>query len=545
MRFAAMFGAERHNFYPFFSDMMTYENMLSRLFDGFPFAYAPVNLPDVRLTGIAIDSRKVQPGYLFVAMRGGNADGHDYIPAAIARGAVAVVGERDMQALPVPYVRVDNPRRALTHLAAAFYGYPAHKLTVIGVTGTDGKTTTSNLLYQILRQAGLAAGVISTVNAVIGDEVLDTGFHVTTPDAHDVQYYLARMAAAGLTHVVLETTSHGLAQFRTDAAEYDIAVVTNITHEHLDEHGSYENYRAAKGRLFELLAETPIKPHGNPRLAVLNFDDRRSYDYLHSITRTAQVSYGLDPQADIRAEKIAYSPSGIEFDATSADFCVTVKSRLVGAYNVSNCLAALTAAVRGLGIGPQTAAQGIANLPGIPGRMERIDMGQNFTAIVDFAHTPNALKVALEAARTMTNRRVIAVFGSAGLRDKQKRRMMAEIAAELADVSVLTAEDPRTESLNAILDEMAAGAQARGGVEGQSFFRIRDRGEAIRFAVGLAQAGDIVLACGKGHEQSMCFVQTEYLWDDRTAMRAALADLLGIPGPAMPYLPTQDGTYAD
>lgn len=524
---------------------MTYENTFSRLFDAFPFAYTPVNLPEVRLTGIAIDSRKVQPGYLFVAMRGGSADGHDYIPAAIARGAAAIVGEREMPGLSVPYVRVDNPRRALTHLAAAFYGYPAHKLTVIGVTGTDGKTTTSNLLYQILRQAGLAAGVISTVNAVIGAEVLDTGFHVTTPDAHDVQYYLARMAAAGLTHVVLETTSHGLAQFRTDAAEYDIAVVTNITHEHLDEHGSYENYRAAKGRLFELLADTPIKPHGNPRLAVLNFDDKRSYDYLHRITRTAQVSYGLDPQADINAKKIAYSPSGIEFDATSADFCVTVKSRLVGAYNVSNCLAAFTAAVRGLGIDPHTAAQGIANLPGISGRMERLDMGQNFTAIVDFAHTPNALKVALETARTMTNRRVIAVFGSAGLRDKQKRRMMAEIAAELADVSVLTAEDPRTESLNAILDEMAAGAQARGGVEGQSFFRIRDRGEAIRFAVGLAQAGDIVLACGKGHEQSMCFGQTEYLWDDRIAMRAALADLLGVPGPAMPYLPTQDGTYAD
>ncbi len=525
--------------------MKNYASTLPHIFATFPFVYSPLNLPDTPLTGIAIDSRKVQPGNLFVAMKGGFSDGHDYIPAALERGAAAVVGERDLVDLPVPYVRVENPRRALTHLAAAFYDHPARRLTVIGVTGTDGKTTTSNLIYQILLAAGLRAGMISTVNAVIGDEVLDTGFHVTTPDAHDVQYYLARMVEAGLTHVVLETTSHGLAQFRTDAAEYDIAVVTNITHEHLDEHGSYENYRAAKGRLFELLSVTLPKPQGNPRLGVLNFDDKKSYGYLHEVTRTAQVCYGLASEADVRAEQIAYSPAGIAFRAVAEDFRVDVRSSLVGAYNVSNCLAALTAAVRGLGIAPDVAARGIASLPGIPGRMERIDMGQNFTAIVDFAHTPNALKSALEAARTMTNRRVIVVFGSAGLRDKEKRRMMAEVAAELADISVLTAEDPRTESLNGILAEMAAGAASRGGVEGRSFFRIRDRGEAIRFAVGVAREGDIVLACGKGHEQSMCFIQTEYLWDDRTAMRAALAELLGVAGPPMPYLPTQDGAYED
>lgn len=525
--------------------MTTQTNTLRQLFDNFPFNHFSRALPETWLNGIAIDSRKVQPGHLFVAMKGGSVDGHDYIAAAVERGAAAVVGERALDGLSVPYVRVENSRRALTHLAAAFYGHPGHRLTVIGVTGTDGKTTTSNLLYQILLAAGLRAGMISTVNAVIGDEVLDTGFHVTTPDAHDVQYYLARMVEAGLTHVVLETTSHGLAQFRTDAAEYDIAVVTNITHEHLDEHGSYEAYRAAKGRLFELLALTPPKPQGNPRLGVLNFDDKNSFNYLRDVTRTAQVCYGLLPGAEIRAEKVAYSPSGIAFQAVAEDFRVDVQSGLVGAYNVSNCLAALTAAVRGLDIAPDVAARGIASLPGIPGRMERIDMGQRFTAIVDFAHTPNALKVALEAARTMTNRRVIAVFGSAGLRDKEKRRMMAEVAADLADISVLTAEDPRTESLNGILEEMAAGAVSRGGVEGRSFFRVRDRGEAIRFAVGLAREGDIVLACGKGHEQSMCFIKTEYLWDDRTAMRAALADLLGVTGPAMPYLPTQDGAYED
>jgi UDP-N-acetylmuramoyl-L-alanyl-D-glutamate--2,6-diaminopimelate ligase len=196
--------------------------------------------------------------------------------------------------------------------------------------------------------------------------------------------------------------------------------------------------------------------------------------------------------------------------------------------------------VYGLGIDPQIAATGIASLEGIPGRMERIDMGQKFTAIVDFAHTPNALKVALEACRTMTQKRVICVFGSAGLRDKEKRRMMAETSAELADLTVLTAEDPRTESLEGILEEMAAGARSKGGREGETFWRVPDRGEAIKFALSLAKEGDLVLSCGKGHEQSMCFGKTEYLWDDRTAMRAALAGLLEIDGPSMPYLPSQD-----
>jgi UDP-N-acetylmuramoyl-L-alanyl-D-glutamate--2,6-diaminopimelate ligase len=384
--------------------------------------------------------------------------------------------------------------------------------------------------------------------------VLDTGFHVTTPDAHDVQRYLAKMVAAGLTHVVLETTSHGWAQHRVDACEFDIGVVTNITHEHMDEHGSYENYRAAKARLFESLEKTSEKSHGNPRLGVINRDDIRSFDFLQTLIKVNKLNYGLGEAANVRAIDIRYSPSGIHFTAKSKDFEIPVSSRLVGAYNVSNCLAALAATVYGLRIKPEIAVQGIALLEGIPGRMERIDMGQNFTALVDFAHTPNAIKVALEAARSLTpssslpgrgewvrgKPRVIAVFGSAGLRDKAKRRMMAEISAELADLTVLTAEDPRTESLDEILEEMAAGARSKGGREGETFWQVPDRGEAIRFALSLAREGDIVLYCGKGHEQSMCFGAREHLWDDRTAMRAALSELLGVDGPKMPYLPTQD-----
>ncbi len=512
--------------------------LLKNLFVDFPYS-APATFPNAEITGIAIDSRAVKPGFLFVAMKGGFVDGHDYIHKAVENGAAAIVGDRDLDGLTVPYIRLENPRQALTWLAAAFYNWPARKLTVIGVTGTDGKTTTSNLIYKSLASAGIKAGMISTVNAVIGGEVLDTGFHVTTPDAHDVQSYLAKMVDAGLTHVVLETTSHGWAQYRVDACEFDIGVVTNITHEHMDEHGSYENYRAAKARLFSSLERTREKPQGNPRLGIINSDDR-SFEFLNGFIKTNKISYGLQATADIRAVNIEYSSSGIKFTAVSKDFRVDVASSLVGAYNVSNCLAALTAAVYGLGMDPQVAAHGIAALDGIPGRMEQISLGQNFIAVVDFAHTPNALKVALEAGRKMTKGRVISVFGSAGLRDKEKRRMMAETSIELADLIILTAEDPRIESLDGILEEMAIGAISKGGREGETFWRIPDRGEAIKFAIDLAREGDIVLSCGKGHEQSMCFGKTEYLWDDRIAMRAALSQHLGIEGPKMPYLPSQD-----
>ena len=494
---------------------------------------------DVHITGVVQDSRLVKPGSLFVAVPGLNVDGHNYIQDAIDRGAGAVVGTQALQGLAVPYICVDHAPLALAILAAAFYDFPARKLTVIGVTGTDGKTTTSNFIFHILKAAGLKVGMISTVNAVVGDRIADTGFHVTTPEAPDVQRYLAQMAEAGLTHVVLEATSHGLAQDRVAACDFDIGVVTNITHEHLDYHGSYEAYRDAKGRLFTSLLAAHTKPRGNVRLAVLNQDDP-SYEYLKSLSQSPirQISYGLDPDADMRAEAITHLPSGLRFQIVAPGFSFDAETRLLGSYNVFNILAAVGATVVGLGVEPDAARAGIAALEGIPGRMEPFDLGQEFLAMVDFAHTPNALKRALDAARQMTAGRVIAVFGSAGLRDRQKRRLMAEVSAELADLTILTAEDPRTESLDDILAEMVAGAESTGGAEGETFWRVLDRGDAIRFAIDLAQPGDVVMVCGKGHEQSMCFGETEYPWDDRTAMRAALTEYLDIAGPEMPRLPT-------
>jgi len=497
------------------------------------------------ITGIGLDSRLVQAGYIFVALSGGTSDGHQFIPQAVRNGAAAVVGSQKLDfPMRVPYVQVSDSRLALAQLSAAFYGFPGRKMKVVGVTGTDGKTTTTNLIYSILRAAGARAGMISTVHAVIGEETIDTGFHVTTPDAPVVQEMLARMAASGTTHVVLEATSHGLDQKRVACCEFDVAVITNITHEHLDYHGTYENYFASKATLIRELARTVEKQGGNARLAVFNRDDI-SFPLIekllteHDLASIQHTDYGMDDQSDFRATNIVTTADGLTFTICHQHNEWAVTSRLVGQYNVSNILAAFSAAVAGLGIAPQDALQGIGAMQSVAGRMEKVDLGQDFSAIVDFAHTPNALKVALQAARQMTKGRVIAIFGSAGLRDRAKRRMMAEVAVQLADVSIFTAEDPRTEKLEDILAEMKKAAIGQGGVEGETFMCVPDRGEAICRAVNMAVKNDLIMACGKGHEQSMCFGEIEYAWDDRTALRAALAERLGIAGEKMPYLPTQ------
>jgi UDP-N-acetylmuramoyl-L-alanyl-D-glutamate--2,6-diaminopimelate ligase len=511
---------------------------LSKLITALPHDPLPPGM-DPEITGIEQDSRKIRPGMLFVACAGGSVDGHKFIPAAVQAGAAAVICERDLPAAGVPGVQVADGRRALGLLSAAWFGNPSRRLILIGVTGTDGKTTTVNLIFHILRRAGLRAGMIGTVGAVIGDRELDTGFHVTTPDAPALQEYLAQMVAAGLTHCVMEVTSHGLAQQRVAGCDFDIAALTNITHEHLDYHGTFETYRAVKGGLFAGLGAAPRKPGAPEPLAVLNADDP-AFDYLRERTKARIATYGLRAPADFSAADIRHSADGLRMTIRSAGREFPLAARLRGGFDPENILAAAAVCIGGLGIDPAAAAAAIADMPGVPGRMESIAAGQDFLAIVDFAHTPNALRRALETARTMVSAggRVIAVFGAAGLRDREKRRRMAATGVELADTTVLTAEDPRTESLAAILAEMAAGAQARGGAEGKNFHRIPDRGEALRFAVRAARRGDVVIACGKGHEQSMCFGEVEYPWDDRLAMRAVLAELRGETGPALPALPT-------
>ncbi|MDP3046313.1 MAG: UDP-N-acetylmuramoyl-L-alanyl-D-glutamate--2,6-diaminopimelate ligase, partial [Chloroflexota bacterium] len=448
---------------------------------------------------------------------------------AVERGAVAVVGEAAPGVLPGPlttYVQVTDGRLALAHLAAAWHGYPSRRLKVIGVTGTDGKTTTSTLIQSILLAAGHPSGLVSTVSARIGDQELDTGFHTTTPDALDLQNYLACMVEAGMEYAVLETSSHGLEQQRAAAVDYDVAVLTNITHEHLDQHGNFEAYRQAKALLFRYLASSARKP-GVDKISILNADDP-SYPLLRQIPADDHLSYGLDVPAGVTAREVALTATGTRFTAVTPAGEFPVASPLLGRFNLYNLLAAIAVGVS-QGLPAAGIQQGIAAVQGVVGRMESITLPGGPPGlpgvIVDFAHTPNALENALRFARTLTIGRLIAVFGCAGLRDRGKRPLMGEVAGRLADLTVITAEDPRTENLDEIMEQIAGGCRAAGRREGEGYILEGDRGAAIARAVALAAPGDLVMVCGKGHERSMCYGTTEHPWSDQDAVRKALAGL--------------------
>ncbi|MEO6457716.1 MAG: UDP-N-acetylmuramoyl-L-alanyl-D-glutamate--2,6-diaminopimelate ligase [Chloroflexia bacterium] len=484
----------------------------------------------IEVSHIAENSREVVLGSLFVAVVGSVHDGHRFIPDALQRGAVAVAGEREErpEGLPedVPYIHVPDDRRAVSQLSAAFFGFPSRKLQVIGVTGTDGKTTTSTLIHSILKAAGRKADLISTINAEIGGQAYDTGFHVTTPEAFDVQRYLHDMVEAGTEVAVLETTSHALDQGRTLCVDYDVAVVTNVTHEHLDWHGSWENYMVAKARLFEALNGS-YRKQGTPKVAVINADDK-SYFWLKKIHADMQCVYGLDrtKQPDISVSDITYTADGTRFTALTPAADIAVEMKLPGKHNVYNALAAIGATLA-LGVPKEAVQAGLKAVERISGRMEWVKEAKplGFDVVVDFAHTPNGLEKTLELARSLVaprKGRVIAVFGCAGLRDRAKRKMMGNVAGQLADLTVVTAEDPRTERVEDISAEVAQGLTEQGRQEGVDFWHVPDRAEAIAFAIDKARPGDMVLTCGKSHESSMCYGQVELPWDEFATVRAAL-----------------------
>lgn len=499
-------------------------------------------LGDPEITAITADSRQVRPGALFVAVSGVRVDGHDFIGQAVQRGAAAIVGELPptegdtFSAAEIPYIQVADSRSALAWLAAAWHDFPARKLTVIGVTGTDGKTTTGAIIAHILRSAGRKVGLVTTVQAEIGNRTLDTGLHVTTPDALDTQRYLADMVEAGCELAVLESTSHGLHQHRVDACEFDVAVVTNITHEHLDYHLTWNNYAAAKGILFQHLSASVEKP-GVAKTAVLNVEDASFpiLDFILSQGNPAvrRLTYGLHNGA-VQAADVTHAPDCTTFTldlghsiydlGLAAEGLQTLMTtRLIGNFNIYNILAAACATLA-LGVPLNVLRDAVATFQGVTGRMERLDEGQSFLAIVDFAHSPVSLQRALETVKPLVapGGHLIAVFGCAGERDRAKRRLMGNISGRLADYTVITAEDPRTEVLADISAEIALGCQDAGGQEGETYWRVDDRAEALAFACRLAQPGDVVIACGKGHERSMCFGETETPWHEQEAMRAAL-----------------------
>jgi UDP-N-acetylmuramoyl-L-alanyl-D-glutamate--2,6-diaminopimelate ligase len=467
-------------------------------------------IPVGEVTALAYDSRRVEPGTLFFAVPGVHVDGHDYVEAAVAAGAVGAVVERELPDIAVPQLVVDRTRRALADAADAWFGRPSQQLTVIGVTGTDGKSTVTALTAEMLWGCRWHPGQIGTVSIGIFDELEPNPARSTTPEALELQALLARMVEAGNDSVVMEATSHGLALERTRNCRFDVGVLTTVTSEHLEFHGSLEAYRAAKARLVE---EAPV--------AVLNADDP-TFGYFRERARDRVLTYAIEADADLRAGNLRADASGTTFHLESPRWHGEVRLNLPGRFNVANALASL-AAVEALGLDVHHAAAALRTTAGVPGRMERIDAGQPFSVIVDYAHTTDSLRKVLDILRPLTAGRLIVVFGSAGERDPTKRGPMGGVAAELADAVVVTDEDPRLEDPHAINQQIAEGARAAGAVEGETLWVIDDRREAIGHAIGMARPGDVVLLAGKGHEQSIVYDTESRPWDDRTAARDALA----------------------
>lgn len=474
----------------------------------------------VVVTGLTYDSRDVQRGDLFVCLPGGYADGHDYADQAVRRGAAALMVER---VLPpdVPQVVVPATRRGLPSVAASFYGHPGDDLTVVGVTGTDGKTTTSYILDHILRSAGLSTGVIGTVSVRVGDDVVDHETRQTTPESADIQRLLRRMVDAGVTHAVLEATSHGLDLHRLDRVPFRVAAVTNITTEHLEHHGTVAAYRAAKGSLFRRVAEAGGK-------TVVNLDDEGARSVLPLARPEDTLTYSMvDPDADLVASEVDVGPTGAAFTLRAGGAERRVSTPLTGVFNVANCLCAVGCALA-CGVAPAAAAVALTDTPQIPGRMQIVDPRRPVKTIVDYAHTPASLEVMMRTARASNpNGRVIAVFGSAGERDVPKRALQGAVAARHADLAVFTNEDPREEDELVILEGIAGGARSEGWVEGEQFWVIPDRRLAIRHAVSSARPGDVLLLAGKGHERSIIVGQRKLPWNEAQVAMEELARRFG------------------
>lgn len=468
-----------------------------------------VGVPVGEVRALAYDSRRVGPGTLFFAVPGVHVDGHAFAAAAVDRGALAVVVERELPDLTVPQLLVSGARRALADAADAWFGRPSERLDVVGVTGTDGKTTTAFLSVAVLAAAGWRPGLIGTVALRVGGVERANQARNTTPEALELQELLAEMVAAGDDSVVMEATSHGLAQERVRNCRFRVGVVTTVTSEHLEFHGTVEAYRAAKARLVE---EAPV--------AVLNADDA-TFDYYRERARDRVITYAIDAAADLRATELAEGPGGSTFRVEGPRWAGEVRLQLPGRFNISNALAALTLA-EALELDPAAAAAAIGEVRGVPGRMERIDEGQPFGVIVDYAHTADSLEKVLRILRPVTAGRLIVVFGSAGERDRTKRPAMGAVAARLADVVVITDEDPRLEDPRTINEEIADGARRAGARDGERLAVIDDRREAVGHAIGQARAGDLVLLAGKGHEESIIYGTERRPWDDRRAAREAL-----------------------
>lgn len=463
--------------------------------------------PEINIEDICYDSRQALPGTLFVAIKGYQTDGHRYIDKAAAAGAVAVVVEYDV-AVPegLTVIKVADSRKALALLANHFYRHPSKQLTMVGVTGTNGKTTTTYLMAAIWRQAGIKPGVIGTIRNLIGEKELPVTN--TTPESLDLQKLLARMVEEGVKGVAMEVSSHALALNRVAGVDYDLAVFTNMTQDHLDFHGTMEEYLAAKAKLFAM----------GIKYAVINADDPAA-EHLVKVSRGKVYTYAIDRDADVKAKDIAVTAKGVSFTASGPWGEHKLELKLTGRFNVYNSLAAYTAAMA-LGIPAGEVKAALESVPGVAGRFELVDQGQDFAVVVDYAHTPDGLENILTTARQITGGRLITVFGCGGDRDRTKRPIMGEIAARYSDLAVVTSDNPRTEDPARIIQDVVEGINKAAFPE--DYLVIQDRREAINRAIELAREGDVVVIAGKGHEDYQIIGTTKYPFDDRSVAREAL-----------------------
>ena len=465
------------------------------------------NLCDVEITGITNDSRKVRPGYLYVAIKGYKADGHNFIKKSLECGAQAIVSEEKLSLdTSIPQIVVRNTRKALSSLSCCFYNNPSQKINVIGVTGTNGKTTTTFLTKSIIEKAGYEAGLIGTINYQIGEKMITA--QETTPESVELQRLIAEMVAAKMKFAVMEVSSHSAIQHRIENIDFKTAVFTNITAEHLDYHKTISNYMNAKLELFKNLRKDSF--------AVLNADDEFS-EYFADRTNAKILWYGIKNDADIKAEICRESTSDIMIKLKYSGKEIDMKIPFVGVHNVYNVLAAVASAIS-LGFELDVIKSGIETAPTVPGRLESVPCNRGFEVVVDYAHTPHALETVLQALRNLVKGRILLVFGCGGDRDKEKRPLMGRIADEKSDVFWLTNDNPRSEDPLNIIDGIKAGIKP-----GRSFHTQINRHKAIADALSEATDGDLVLVAGKGHEKYQIIKDTITPFDDREVIKAILS----------------------
>ncbi len=469
------------------------------------------------ITGIEHDSRKAETGTLFVCIKGVHVDGHKFISQAVNAGAKAILTTRETVEVPagVAILRVPDLNKALDTIVPYFHDYPARSMRIIGITGTNGKTTTSYITRAILRAAGYRVGLIGTIQIMIEDEVYP--IHNTTPDVVELQHTLAIMRDKGMDYVVMEVSSHALDQDRVAGIEFDTAVFTNLTQDHLDYHKTLENYMLAKAKLFDKVSEAGVK---NGKTAVVNIDDAAGKVMLEH-AKCRHITYAIDKKADLRATAINVLASGANFTLNNEAFGkMPLKLHITGIFNVYNVMSAVGAALAE-NIESAVIAKVLQEFTSVPGRFELVKAGQDFSIIVDYAHTPDGVENVLKTARKIAKKKIIAVFGCGGDRDRTKRPIMGRLAAELADVVIATSDNPRSEDPEFILNEVETGVKEKIG--NKQHEKIVDRRQAIFRAVALAQTDDIVVILGKGHENYQILKDKTIHFDDKEVAREAVA----------------------